>query len=417
MTTELEAPTPTMTGVVVVPRTVRVARWAVTGVFAINGLLVGTYLARIPSLQTDLGLTGPQLGAILTCWGVAALLTMALVGGWVARFGSARVIRLTLAALPFSLYGIGSAATPWLLAVAVAVGGALVGTLDAAMNAHAVAVERRLDRPIMSSCHAAASGSAIVASLLCAAAIRADVSMATHTLYVGSLMLLAGLAISTGLLPAAADQAAAHRPAASRDWRAGWTGPVLVLGVLGMAIMLCEAAVISWSGVFLHTDRGATLAQAALGYGAFTLFQTIGRLTGDPLTRRLGRLPVFRAHAAIAVVGFVIVLTGRAAPVSLIGFAVVGYGTSVLVPLVFSAVGHAGGDGPRAAIFVSRATAFIYAGILIGPALAGWLGQVIGLTATFGCLIPLLVATAIAARVMGPTHGLPSGHFATSNRG
>ena len=122
---------------------VRTARWAITGVFAVNGLLVPTYLVRIPSLQTALSLTESQLAAVLTCWGVAAVITMQLVGRLVARFGSARVIRLSVAALPFSLYGIAAADTIRSLAVAVAVGGAVVGTLDAAMNAHAVAVERR----------------------------------------------------------------------------------------------------------------------------------------------------------------------------------------------------------------------------------------------------------------------------------
>jgi fucose permease len=379
-------------------RRVRVARWAVAGVFAINGSLVATYLARIPTLKITLGLTDAQLGAILTGWGIAALLTMQMLGGLVARFGSARVIRLALALLPFSLYGIGLADTPWLLAVAVAVGGALVGTLDAAMNAHAVVVERRLGRPIMSSCHAAVSGSAIVASLVCAATIRADLSVATHTLYLGAIMLPVGVAISFGLLPAAADQDLAGRPDPAWGRRAGWTGPVLVFGALGMALMLCEAAVISWSGVFLHDHRGATLAEAALGYGAFTLFQTMGRLAGDPLTRRLGRPRVFRVHAIIAVVGFGIVLVGPSPLVAMGGFAVVGFGTSVLVPLIFSAVGHAGGDGPGAAVFVSRATTFTYAGILIGPALVGWLGQAIGLAATFACLIPLVMATTLGAR-------------------
>jgi MFS family permease len=145
---------------------VRTARWAITGVFAVNGLLVTTYLVRIPSLQTALSLTESQLAAVLTCWGVAALITMQLVVRLVARFGSARLIRLSVAALPFSLYGIAAADAIRSLAVAVAVGGAVVGTLDAAMNAHAVAVERRLGAPILSSCHAAVSGSAILAALL-----------------------------------------------------------------------------------------------------------------------------------------------------------------------------------------------------------------------------------------------------------
>src|SRR6266498_2357265 len=68
------------------------ARWAITGVFFVNGLLIATYLVRIPSLKAGLGLTEPRLAAVLTCFSVAALLAMQSVGGLVARFGSVRVI-------------------------------------------------------------------------------------------------------------------------------------------------------------------------------------------------------------------------------------------------------------------------------------------------------------------------------------
>jgi MFS family permease len=378
------------------------ARWAITGVFFVNGMLVATYLVRIPSLKSSLGLTESQLGAILTCWGVAALLTMQLLGRLVARFGSALVIRVATTALPFALFGIGLANDPWLLAVTVAVGGALVGTIDVAINAHAVVVERLRGRPVLNGCHAMWSVSAIIASLLGAAAIRFDMSMAEHTGYLGGVLLVAGLVVTPWLLPASVDQEPAGGSKRAGGRRGGWTGKVLVFGTMGLVLMLCEAAVISWSGVFLHENRGATLAVAAFGFGAFTVCQTLGRLTGDPLTERFGRALVFRAHAAIAIVGFVIVLVGQSTLMSLVGFAVVGYGSSVLVPLIFSAVGHAGGDGPGAATFVSRATTFTYAGILIGPALVGWLGQVIGLAWTFAGLIPLLAAAAFGARVMRP---------------
>jgi len=375
------------------------ARWAVTGVFFVNGLLVGTYLVRIPALKTSLGLTESQLGAILTCWGVAAVLTMQLLGRIVARTGSAPVIRVALAALPFALFGIGLAREAWQLAVAVAVGGALVGTLDVAMNAHAIVVERALARPVLNSCHAAVSISSIGASLLGVATIRAGMSMAEHTLYVGAVLLVVGVLITRGLLPADADQASGAGPAGARR-RAGWTGPVLLFGLLGLALMLCEAAVISWSGVFLHEDRGATLTVAAFGYTLFTVCQTLGRLAGDPLTARFGRARLFRLHALISVAGFAVVVAGQSTAVTLAGFAVVGYGSSVLVPLVFSAVGHAGGAGPGAAALVARATTFVYAGILVGPALVGWLGQAVGLAWIFAGLIPLMIAAAFGARLM-----------------
>lgn len=372
----------------------RAARWAITGVFAVNGLLVASYLVRIPSLQSAHGLTDAALAAILTCWGVAAIAAMQLVGGLVARFGSATLIRVSLVALPIALCGIGWADRPWTLAVAVAASGALVGTLDTAMNAHAVLVEHRLGRPIMSSCHAAVSGSAILAAALGAAALHLGISMDTHMLILGVILLPAGLALSARLLPHI-EHDMPERTARRRDGRTGWTRPVLILGVLGMTLMLCEAAVISFGGVFLHSEREATLAQAALGYGAFTLFQTAGRVAGDRLTQRLGRTRLFRLHAIIGLLGVIIVVTGQTSTVSLLGFAVVGYGTSVLVPLVFSAAGRAG--GADSAHFIAHTTTFIYAGILIGPALVGWSGQLIGLTATFACFIPLLAAVALSA--------------------
>lgn len=388
---------------------VRRARWAITGVFFVNGLLVSTYLVRIPSLKASLGLTESQLGVVLTCYGVAAILCMQSVGRLVARFGSGRVIRCALAVLPFTLAAIGLAGDAVQLAVAVTLTGAVNGTVDAAMNAHAVVVERLHRRPIMNGCHAAWSISAIVASLLGAAVIRGNVSVAEHTLWVGGALLLAGIPVTMWLLPASADRelepADRAKPAEKAGWRHGWSGAVLVFGGIGLILMLCEAAVISWSGVFLHEGRGATLAVAALGFGAYTLFQTFGRLAGDPLTERFGRVTMFRTHAIIAVLGFAIVLAGRTPFVSLAGFAVLGVGTSVLVPLIFSAVGHAGGDGPGAATFVSRATTFTYAGILIGPAIVGWVAQGIGLNWTFAALIPFMVITALSARVMRAPSG------------
>ncbi|HEY8729639.1 MAG TPA: hypothetical protein VIL94_08645 [Acidothermaceae bacterium] len=72
---------------------------------------------------------------------------------------------------------------------------------------------------------------------------------------------------------------------------------------------------------------------------------------------------------------------------------------SVLIPLTYSAVGHAGGSGPGAAAFVSRFTTFTYAGILIGPAAIGGVSQLVGLTPTLAALIPMLAFVALASRL------------------
>jgi MFS family permease len=379
------------------------ARWAITAVFFVNGLMLASYIVRIPSIKLDLGLSDARLGVVMTLFGTSALLTMQFVGGFVARIGSVRVIRLTLFLLPLVLIGIGLARNVVQLAITVILVGTVHGTLDVAMNSHAVAVERIRKRPILNGCHAAWSISAVIASLLGAGLIRAGVSPGTHFLWVGGILLFVGLATTAWLLPASVDQQA--RPAdgskpARAGWRTGWTGPVLLFGVMGLVVMICEAAVVSWSGVFLHDSRGATLAVAAFGYTAFTVFQTAGRLVGDRLTQRFGGASMFRFFGSVAVVGLLVVVIGQTQVVSLVGFAILGMGMSVLVPLIFSAVGHAGGDGPGAATFVSRVTTFTYSGILLGPALIGWFAQSFGLSWTLAALVPLMVGVVLSARVM-----------------
>lgn len=380
------------------------ARWAVTAVFLVNALLLVTYIVRIPSLKLQHALSESQLGIVLTLFGVAAILTMQFVGGLVARFGSVHIIRLGLVLVPVMLAAIGISGDMLQLCASVTLMGVVYGMLDVAMNAHAVAVERIRSRPIMNGCHAAWTIGAVVSSLLGAGAIRAGVSSTVHLLSLAGVLLLAGLVVSLWLLPASADRLA--KPAdgakpARVGWRSGWTRPVLLLCLMGMTVMLCEAAVISWSGVYLHESRMASLTVATFGYMAFTLMQTAGRLVGDRLTMRFGIVGLLRVHTLVAAAGLLIVVIGQSPALGIIGFGVMGAGMSVLIPLIFSAVGHAGGDGPGAAGGVARATTFTYGGALLGPAIIGWFAQGFGLQWTFAGLIPIMVLVVLGSGRIG----------------
>jgi MFS family permease len=378
------------------------ARWAVLAVFFVNGTLFSTFISRVPSLKIDHRLSDGTLGAILTLFGLAALLTMQFVGPLVARFGSARVIRLAVAGSPFLMAGIGLAGDAGQLGAAVLLMGMMHGTLDVAMNAHAVVVERESKRSVMSSCHAAWSVSAVAASLVGAGFTRAGISAAEHYLWVGGVLVVAGLVATVRLLPASADRVgeSGGSGTARVSWRSGWTRQVCVFGAMGFTAMILEAMVISWSGVFLHDSRGATLAAAALGFTAFSACQAAGRLVGDRLTERYGAPALFRAGGLVAAIGLAVVVLTPSWVIGIAGFAVLGLGGSVLLPLIFSAVGHAGGEGAGAATFLSRFTTFTYAGGLIGPALIGWFAEATSLTWTLAGLLPLLVGVVLKARVM-----------------
>jgi MFS family permease len=381
------------------------ARWAITGVFFVNALLVAAYLNRIPSVRLDHHLSAGTLGVVLTGFGVAAIVTMQFIGRLVGRFGSATIIRLTLVSLPVALLGIGFARTLPELIIAVILAGSVHGTLDVAMNAHAVAVERRRGRPIMNGCHAAWSIGAVVATLAGAALIHAHISTGVHFLCAGAIAVPVGWVVGASLLPASADRtgaasSAGRTAAAGPPRRARWTGKVLVFGLVGGTVMICEAAVVSWSGIYLLDERGASLAAASFGYTAFSAFQTTGRVVGDALSLRMGGPRLFAISSAVAVAGLIVVVSVPGEIATIAGFAVVGAGMSVLLPLVFSTAGHAGGDGPGAATFVGRVSTFTYGGAVLGPALVGWCAEGFGLGWTFAGLIPLMIVVVLNGRSM-----------------
>ncbi|MEV0720854.1 MFS transporter, partial [Asanoa sp. NPDC050611] len=240
------------------------ARWAITAVFAANGLLIATMAARAPSVKVDLGLSAGQLGLTTAAFGIAAVLAMQGAGRLAARFGSRRVVRGAVTVLPLLLVGTALPQNLVGLSAAFLLFGAAHGLLDVTMNAHAVAVERELGRPILNGCHAAWSIGAVGGSLLASGAAALDLSRAVHFGLAAVLLAPAAALWTAALLPASAD----HETQAVR--RARWSRPLVLLGAMGATVLTVEAAVANWSGIFLHEQLAAPLGLAALGYVAFT---------------------------------------------------------------------------------------------------------------------------------------------------
>jgi MFS family permease len=275
--------------------TTTTGRWPATAVFFLNGLTLSTYIVRIPTMKAAYHLTDGQLGVLGVLFAMAALASMQAVGALVTRVGSRPVLRVSLAVMPVLLALIGWVHGVAALAAVLTVLGAVHGTTDAAMNAHAVAAERRAGRPILNGCHGAWSISAVLASFITAGLAHAGVSLTAHLTGAAIALLVGGVALGPLLLPASVDRHHPGRAARARvDWRAGWSRTVVALGLTGTALMFCEGATLGWGAVFLHDIRGASLSIAATAVTAYTAGQTGGRLLGDRLTSRYGRQPVFQ---------------------------------------------------------------------------------------------------------------------------
>lgn len=367
------------------------ARWAVTSVFAINGAVIASMAVRTPSIKIEHGLTAGQLGMSQVFFGVAALAAMQFIGGWSARLGSAWLVRVTSVLLPLALPAVGLSHGLLGLCAALLLLGAVDGVLDVSMNAHAVAVERALGRPILNGCHAAWSIGAVAGAGTGGIAAGAGLSLTAHFALVAALLVTTAVGAGAGLLPAATDR---HAVGSTARLHLGWTRRLVLIGAMGAIVLASEGAVATWSGVLLHDHFGASLGVASLGYVAFVATQTAGRLVGDRLFSRHSATVMVRTGAAVAATALTVTILSPWTALAICAFGAMGLGLATVLPVIFSVVGHLGAEGPGASLLVSRFTTMTYSGILLAPAVIGWSAQTLGLLWTLAALIPLLVAVA-----------------------
>lgn len=175
-------------------------------------------------------------------------------------------------------------------------------------------------------------------------------------------------------------------------------GIVLFIGMMCFIVFLTEGAVLDWSAVFLASERGIDTAYAGLGYAAFALTMTAGRLTGDAIVRRLGATKVMVFGGLTAAVGLALATFAPTWEAALVGYALVGAGCSNIVPVLYTAVGKQ--TVMPESIAVPAITTLGYAGILAGPALIGFIAHGSSLSFAFGLMAVLLVAVAIGGKVL-----------------
>src|SRR5258708_21710397 len=132
----------------------RRGRVAVSLLFLLYGVVLGSWTSRIPAVKQGLGLSDGRLSLALLAFAAGSIAGMQAVGRLVDRYGS-RLVMLPAALVDGAIL-LAPAFAPNLplLVLALFGFGAVHGTLNVAMNANAVEVQRAWQRPIISSFHA-----------------------------------------------------------------------------------------------------------------------------------------------------------------------------------------------------------------------------------------------------------------------
>jgi MFS family permease len=358
--------------------------------FFIAGFGIAAWAPLVPYAKARAGLDEGSLGLLLLSLGVGSILAMPLAGILATRFGCRKVASggtlLICAALPL----LATVSSIPALIGALFMFGAGLGTVDSTVNLQAVIVERASGKTMMSGFHGMFSLGGIVGAAGVSALLGLGVSPLGATLVAIVLLVIALLKAAPHLLPYGSDSSG---PAFAVPH-----GIVLFIGGMCFIVFLAEGAALDWSAVFLAQERGIDTAYAGLGYAAFALTMTVGRLTGDVVVHRLGATRVIVFGGLTAAAGLFLATLAPSWEAALVGYALLGAGCSNIVPVLYTAVGKQ--TVMPESIAVPAVTTLGYAGILAGPAVIGFIAHGSSLSFAFGLMALLLVAVAIGGKVL-----------------
>jgi MFS family permease len=263
------------------------------------------------------------------------------------------------------------------LLVAFVLLGLASGALDIAINAATAGWERLEAKRLMAAGHAAFSAGVVVGSVSSGLARE----QGAHPLPV---LAAGGLVIAL-----CAWRQPTYRPTRGEAPapRTGWMpAPILLaLGVLVACSFLMEDALQSWSALQLERGLGATPAVSGLGPGLVAGSMAVGRLVAH-LVSRPGREPLVVAAGGLAAGAGALLLSVAPGQVAgLAALALAGAGTSVLAPMLFSAIGDRSAPG-REGADLSTASGLGYVGFLAGPPLVGAISAATSLPVALGSL-------------------------------
>jgi MFS family permease len=384
----------------------RWSRSATVAVFFTHGLLFASWTAHIPQIKDRLGLTDGALGLALLGAPLGSVSAMLVSARLLPRLGSRTMVRACL--LGYCVVGplvglVGS--LPALFAV-LFVWGAFQGALDVSMNTQAVAVEQAGGRPLMSGFHGGWSLGTFAGAGVGVLGVAIALSLTRQQLLLALPALAVAGWLTTRMVPDATsptgDQALRHRVRR-------FSKPVLVLGAIAFASMLCEGASADWASVYLRGPLHTSPAVAGLGYAAFSLTMVVVRLSGNRLLVRFPPRSILPVLAAIATIGFSAGLVGHRSVSTIAGFACLGIGLGLIIPTVFSAAGRLPGLNPGIAIATVSACGWF--GFVCGPPLIGQLASVSSLSLAL-VVIPVLTTVIVLGTGLAPAlrgHA-PGGH-------
>lgn len=360
------------------------------GAFFIPGMYTALWAGFVPYLKAKLNIGEDVLGSMILLLGVGSCLSMAIAGKLVESFGCKRVVLLASFIGMLSLAIVTMCSTIVTTTIALFFFGIGVGLSGASANLQAILTEKVSKKHLMGAYHGGWSlgGFAGAGVLL---ALLKILSLPVNESIWGLLIILfiAMIAVSQFMLTFGRDPNAKVMKKSKSPL--SFHPIAIIFGLLSFVSYLVEGAVGDWSALYLHEDKAIVIQEAVMGVMFFNGTMCVGRLLGNTLGKHITSKQVVVGGYLLGAVSMalIVLLPGYA---SMYSYLLLGISLAMVVPNLFSAMGEQNVIPMTQAVATS--TMLGYMGILMGPALIGFIAHASSLTVAFIVLTILLIISA-----------------------
>lgn len=374
------------------------AKLAVTLTFITNGLGVGSFVARIPDIKAHLHISNATLGTILLSSSVGVFLALRPSGKLSAKYGSAPVAFRATLAVSAAVILLGFVFNIAWFCFSLFIFGFTSAFQDVAMNSHAVALEHKSGRRMMSSFHGMFSLGGLMGGAIGGVFSQLKISFSVQTFFVALIVAAVAFYARPRWLAAEADR---HEFTKEEKTKRR-PGLLWILGFFGFCSAVAEGAAGDWGGILSRETFHASHFISALPYIAFSATMVIGRFSGDRLAHRFTAPKILSAAGAVASIGLASGLLIGGSFGVVLGWFFLGVGLSVVIPLLFSAAGTIAATRFKGQVAPSQAVAIVsgisYFGFIVGPPTMGFVADMIQLRWAMFLVVALVAFLMASAR-------------------
>lgn len=382
---------------------VRQARLGVLATFAIQGMIMSTFLSRVPTIRDLLEVSASGL-ANLIIFGAFGALAGLIVTGWAAaKFGTRALLLWSAIGALLGMAGEAFGAVggdKLLFAAGYFVVSFSFAFTNVAMNAEAAEVERHMGKAVMSQFHGAFSVGMALGLGLGASLSHAGVSVLWHFITVTAILTVVRVAIvgvaTVGGVP-------------DPDVAPGFGGPfatakaeyknkrIVLIGMIIFAASMAEMTAAQWMALAVVDDFDKPEAVGDIMYWIFVVSMVTVRWYGAPIIRRLGRVVSLRTAAVSISIGVLIFAFAPAFWLIPVAALFWGIGCALGVPIGFTA---AADDPKRAAAAVAAVASFSTVSSLMVPQAIGNLAEWVPLRSAMLLVLLGAATTFVLARAV-----------------